>query len=341
MATSDLLNELQNPNFKPDSDGERKIVQAVLRLLHDTSSDVQGLAAKCLPPLMHKVHQQQIANVLNKLADSAVADKSTQRDISAIGIRTIVHEADPHAGPMVANLLVAKLVKGVQHEDVELKLVAMEIMNDLFKRFGGHLSADETQLCQDALAAELSSVRPAIRKRAIQCISSLSVNMTEKVLAQLVSNIVGRMGESSVSLELSRTYVQTLSGILRAGGYRLGRQLEVVIPFLISMCKGESTCQDAEMIESCLFAFEAFVQCCRSNVGEYEEAIVSTSLHFLSYNPNYAMDDDDDDVDDCEDVDEDEEDGDDEDDEGYSDDDDVSWKVRRAATKVLSVSLYT
>ena len=46
MATSDLLSELQKDSFKPDTDGERKICKALLKLLHDQSSDVQGLAVK-------------------------------------------------------------------------------------------------------------------------------------------------------------------------------------------------------------------------------------------------------------------------------------------------------
>jgi len=51
MATSDLLSELQKDSFKPDTDGERKICKAILKLLNDQSSDVQGLAVKwCAAP---------------------------------------------------------------------------------------------------------------------------------------------------------------------------------------------------------------------------------------------------------------------------------------------------
>ena len=46
MATSDLLAELQKESFKPDTDGEKKICRAILKLLNDSSSDVQGLAVK-------------------------------------------------------------------------------------------------------------------------------------------------------------------------------------------------------------------------------------------------------------------------------------------------------
>jgi cullin-associated NEDD8-dissociated protein 1 len=48
MATSDLLNELENSSFKADGDTERKICHIVLQQLEDTSSDISGLAVKWL-----------------------------------------------------------------------------------------------------------------------------------------------------------------------------------------------------------------------------------------------------------------------------------------------------
>ena len=46
MATSDLLNELENPNFKTDSETEKKICNIILQQLEDSSSDISGLAVK-------------------------------------------------------------------------------------------------------------------------------------------------------------------------------------------------------------------------------------------------------------------------------------------------------
>ena len=67
MATSDLLAELSKETFKPDSDGERKICKCVLKLLNDQSSDVQGLAVKCLSPLVRKVHEERVDEIMTAL----------------------------------------------------------------------------------------------------------------------------------------------------------------------------------------------------------------------------------------------------------------------------------
>ena len=46
MATSDLLNELNRENFKPDTDLEIKLSTIVLQQLDDVAGDVSGLAVK-------------------------------------------------------------------------------------------------------------------------------------------------------------------------------------------------------------------------------------------------------------------------------------------------------
>ena len=65
--------------------GERKICKAILKLLNDQSSDVQGLAVKCLSPLVRKVHDAQVDEVMVELCSSVLTGKEEQRDICAIG----------------------------------------------------------------------------------------------------------------------------------------------------------------------------------------------------------------------------------------------------------------
>ena len=94
---------------------------------------------------------------------------------------------------------------------------------------------------------------------------------------------------------------------------------------------------DPEMIESCLQAFESFVLRCPKEVGAFQSEVGAAALTYLAYDPNYADDDGEDMEED--DGDDDMEEDDDDDGGDYSDDDDVSWKVRRAAAKVLSALL--
>jgi cullin-associated NEDD8-dissociated protein 1 len=65
---------------------------------------------------------------------------------------------------------------------------------------------------------------------------------------------------------------------------------------------------------------------------------VDLCLQFIKYDPNYAGDDEEEDMDVEDEEQEDDEEGGSED---YSDDDDMSWKVRRSATKCLSAVIVT
>ena len=70
---------------------------------------------------------------------------------------------------------------------LEVKLESMDILNDLLKRFGGHLKEEESDACLTALFKELGSARAAARKRAIACIASLSAALPDKLLGQVCS----------------------------------------------------------------------------------------------------------------------------------------------------------
>ena len=67
MATSDLLAELSKDTFKPDSDGERRMCKCLLKLINDQSSDVQSLADKCLSPLVRKVPEERVDEIMTAL----------------------------------------------------------------------------------------------------------------------------------------------------------------------------------------------------------------------------------------------------------------------------------
>lgn len=111
------------------------------------------------------------------------------------------------------------------------------------------------------------------------------------------------------------------------------------------MLKAIETSDDEDLIEISLQTLEIFLLRCSSDTATFVPQITQASDKYIKYDPNYAgdMDEDgengdggDDDMEDDEDE-EDEEDYDDE----VSDDDDVSWKVRRASTKVFATTIET
>ena len=117
----------------------------------------------------------------------------------------------------------------------------------------------------------------------------------------------------------------------------------------MSYCKIEKSSsteeEDDELKECCMQTLESLIRRCPKYVSPHLESIINICLKFLVHDPNYSYDalEDEDDVnmdsasiDDIEDGDEEDNESDD-----FTDDDDVSWKVRRAAAKCLAAIIST
>ena len=105
------------------------------------------------------------------------------------------------------------------------------MLADLLNRFSGLLTESESSATLSVLFAELGSSRTAARKRSIACVASLSASLPDKLLeAQLVGEIASQISAAEIKPDLRRTYIQTLSAVSRAGGYRLGKQVSVARP---------------------------------------------------------------------------------------------------------------
>ncbi|KAJ8321959.1 hypothetical protein KUTeg_000430 [Tegillarca granosa] len=102
-------------------------------------------------------------------------------------------------------------------------------------------------------------------------------------------------------------------------------------------CVGAIREEDDELREYCLQAFESFVRRCPKEISPFVQEIVKICLRYICHDPNYNYDEDEDENSMETEDDEDEE----EDEDEYSDDDDMSWKVRRAAAKCLDAIIGT
>ena len=168
MATNDLMTELQKDSIKLDDDSERKVVRMLLRLLEDKNGEVQNLAVRCLGPLVGKVKDYQVEAIVENLCTNMVGDKEQLRDISSIGLKTVISElpmTTPSLAASVCKTMVGRLGSAIsQQSDVAVQLEALDILGDLLSRFGGLLVQFHPNLLE-ALQPNLKSPRLAVRKR--------------------------------------------------------------------------------------------------------------------------------------------------------------------------------
>mgnify|MGYP002803523298 FL=1 len=336
MAINDLMAELQKDSIKLDDESERRVVHMLLKLLEDKNGEVQNLTVKCLGPLVGKVKEYHIESIVDSLCSNMLSPNEQLRDISSIGLKTVIGELPPASSALAANI--AKRITGrltttvLKSADVSVQLEALDILGDLLSKFGGLLVSFHSSI-QKSLFAQLKSPRLAVRKRAIIALGYLVTSANTSLFIELIDALVTELKKNETH-STTRTYIQCMGSLCRQAGHRFGEHLERIIPLIVKYAKIDG---DDELREYCIQAFESFVIRCPKEVTAHVSKITELCLEFICFDPNYnyGSDDEDDNSMDTDDQEDDEG----SDDEEYSDDDDMSWKVRRASAKCLGAVL--
>ncbi|XP_011839001.1 PREDICTED: cullin-associated NEDD8-dissociated protein 2 isoform X2 [Mandrillus leucophaeus] len=225
-------------------------------------------------------------------------------------------------------------------EDSERKVVKMllrlledkngEVQNLAVKWLGAPLGAFHASLLH-CLLPQLSSPRLAVRKRAVGALGHLAAACSTDLFVELADHLLDRLPgpRAPTSPAAIRTLIQCLGSVGRQAGHRLGAHLDRLVPLVEDFCNLD----DDELRESCLQAFEAFLRKCPKEMGPHVPNVTSLCLQYIKHDPNYNYDSDEDEEQmETEDSEFSEQESEDE----YSDDDDMSWKVRRAAAKCIA-----
>mmetsp|Transcript_840 Transcript_840/g.1414 ORF Transcript_840/g.1414 Transcript_840/m.1414 type:complete len:1307 (+) Transcript_840:70-3990(+) len=342
MATSDLCGLLAT-DIKIDDMTERQICAAVLKQLDDKSNDVQSVAVKCLGTLLKKVQQNQVGEICAKLCSLVLQGQNELRDIYSIGLKTLISDVPDAMGELVVSKLTSNLTNGIGSSNDDVKRECLDDMTDLLRRFG-HLMRREHESILAVIVVCLEHSKSVIRKRASVCLGALAVVATDPLLFRLVDDLLRRIKELNKqkfpSSDDLRTLIQTIGTVSRTVGYRLGKSLDDLVPLFLRCCgdiEGVDGYTEAanDLREHCFPGLESFVLRCPKEIAPHVHNVLSKSLEFMTFDPNYCYDSDEEVRDVEEEGEFDEDDYEDDDYEG-SDDDDTSWKVRKAAIRVVS-----
>ena len=345
MATNDLMNDLQNNSITLDDTSERNIIKSILKLLDDKNGEVQNLAVKCLAPLVNRLKDPNVDIIVDSLLTNMENEqngKEQLRDISSMGLKNIIPELEK-SHPVFGSSLTRKIITRLTalcstSNNTGILLESLDIIADALALFGANICSVHKNLLWDCLYPQLQHDRMAVRKKAINAICNLVVHCAVELFFELFEILLNSCAnENRSKVSLICTNVQCISGITRRAGHRLNEVvIKSVVPVMMDLISIDNSEEGSDMKESCLQTFEALIRRCPRECEAYSEIIISTALKYLCYDPNYNYDNDDDEAmtSDCGDNDEFEDDDDDEFND-LSDDDDVSWKVRRASAKVL------
>jgi len=286
---------------------------------------------------------------------SAKPKDTAARELGALGLKHLVAEAPPLGSAPTAALarrLAPALSEAVlQHAasagatpTADVVADALDVLIALLTRCGAlAAAAAKHEALAPALGTLLDVGKPAVRKRGTGCLGALAPWLPDAALhAQVDARLASLAATPAPSAEVLTGRVAAAGAILRSAGHRLSVQhLAALLPRIAHLC--DTGAGDDDTKEACLHALEgALVHARPQDIGSAMAAITATSMRALSYDPNYGDDEGYDDEGGMGDGDgeamAEEEEGDD-DDGAYSDDEDVSWKVRRAAAKCVGAAV--
>ncbi|XP_072398522.1 cullin-associated NEDD8-dissociated protein 1-like isoform X1 [Diabrotica undecimpunctata] len=326
MATNDLMIVLQTGNVLLDTHTEKKVILMLLSLLEDQNGEVQNLAIKCLDLLVTKVKEPQVEAIVLPLCANMIAGKEQLRDISSIVLKTVIvtlSQTQKNLSHSIVKKMAESLTSAIESDDVSIQLRVLDIITDLLVRFGPALQEFHSSIIK-ALLPQLRSQRQAVRKRTITVCSNLVLSCNKTIYTKLVDHLYKRLCSNKNSSQV-KTYIQCASAVCRQSGPKFGEHIDKFVLLTLEYCDTE----DDELLECCLQALGNFITTCPKEMTKNIHMVINVSLKYLVYDPNYI--DENAPEDNCSDENEDE----------YSDDDDMSWKVRKSAAKCLESIIIT
>ncbi|PFH48269.1 hypothetical protein AMATHDRAFT_65821 [Amanita thiersii Skay4041] len=339
MGLNDLMTEIkQDPNcFVSDEAFESKILKHVLALVEDKISEVKNQAAKCLGQMIKIVRQPQMELIIDRLVVLSGGKEGELRDISTLALKNIASELpiDTKVSSVACARLTPKLLGQLENLDAAPETIVeiLAVLSILINRFPEYLSSEDIKPPPIAvLAPLLSHSRPVVRKRAIAVLAQFIPISHHTLFQQLLELHVYPFFVASAVAEKQRTTVQLIAAVTRHSPSQIGPIIFKIVPGILDAVKKD----DDELTEGCLQALETLLLRCPAEITPYLGSIMQVGNQFIKYDPNYAGDNGEDEE--MADADEEEE---DDDLDEYSDDEDTSYRIRRAATKLINAIIGT
>ncbi|VDP09421.1 unnamed protein product [Heligmosomoides polygyrus] len=328
MAVNDLMRELQSNSMRLDDDSEKKVVRMLIRLLDDSNGEVQNLAVKCLGTVTQRVKEAQAETLVDALCSMMVAGSDSLRD-------TVVGHLPVANTMFVTNLmkrLVPKLNTALEQTkpNDSVRLEVVDIIGDVLCRFGSLITSVHKET-QKVLLDQLLMERPALKKKATIALGAMMAVCSHELFKDTMDVFVERLADAKGTHSV-RTYVIALTCVAKSSGARFSEYIPKVVPKVIEQVQ---SADDDELKEALLQSLETFLYRCPREMTAYQDQVLKIVTTDLTYDPNYSYSDDEDDQSmEIGDGDTDEDDA-----EDYSDDDDMSWKVRRASAKTIEAMI--
>ncbi|GAB0492795.1 hypothetical protein MMPV_004065 [Pyropia vietnamensis] len=358
MGTLDLLDEVKEPTFSADETMQKRLRQepsclstAVLKLRRDPSSEVQSLAMKCLPLLEARVRPNAVSSIAAHLSVHVLPEAGGSAGKSSSS-RAARSSSGGGSGDAVPGSQSLRDVAGLAFKSMVATLPsggrsAMAVVSPLASRLLAALPEEGAPANSRLAAGVLESLEllaDVLLRFPRQLVSSHSI-ARDALLPAMTLTDASASPTVRVALE---------SALARSAGWRLVPHLRGIVPPLVSIASSSRGADDDddeedfsydvprdEQPEVALTALDSLVRQVPGPMAPYVSYVLPLALALSKHDSSY-INGGAGSGEDGHDMEEDaagsrvdgveyDEDGFREDEGDYSDDEDASWRVRRAA----------
>eukprot|EP00871_Galdieria_phlegrea_P003870 jgi/Galph1/4484/GphlegSOOS_G3190.1 len=356
MAASDLLMDLQKGSLQLDPIVESKLCAALLKGLQDSSSDVQSIALKALPLLLLQSEFQLADTVVEILVDNLLhisdsnssqqkgaivpAARKVSRDNCLITLKSIfgTMSSSRSIESVLEERIIPKLLNSARaNSSMEVKLDCLDILGDIVSKFFFTVKPAADNLIE-TLFELMSSPHSIIRKRSVHCLASFLAQAPHNYFHSSFSTLISQLTslvQQKHSTEKSKPEIRSCLSAMHAIGKAASSRLEsshinCITSLLLQVLQSEQFTEDEELYEYALQMLELFLQVAPLEMESFQSSIADVLETALKYNPNLLDEGSDSEGDESTDSDF-------EDD--FTDDEDISCRVRRVAARCIHVMI--
>jgi disulfide oxidoreductase YuzD len=158
MAALDLCAEMikMSETQKIEEALERRICSAFVKHLTDSSLDVQTNAVKSIQNTASIIKEQNLIMIVDTLANMVIdAGNKEVRDIYSLAIQSTINELKEASAINMIRTVYPKLLKGLKSGKPEVQEECLEILAQIFKKFGQLLHKNNNLVNKDELMKTL------------------------------------------------------------------------------------------------------------------------------------------------------------------------------------------
>lgn len=203
MAALDLCTEMTKmaETQRIEEGLEKRICSAFVDHLNDSSLDVQTNAVKSIQTVAPIIRESNLIMIAETLAKMVIdASKKEVRDIYSLAIQSTINELKDSSAHNMIKAVYSKLQQGLNSGKPEVQEECLEILAQIFKKFGGLLHKNNNLVNKEdmmnILHKLLQSPHQGVRKRTSTCMGQFSFILGSRQLETCISQLMGRVTQN-------------------------------------------------------------------------------------------------------------------------------------------------